>query len=202
MGATRRSARRTPRCTRGTGRGCHRCPAPPTCSRACAERGWRVVPASSASGQEVEVMIRALDADEAVHALTTADDVSSSKPAPDLVGRALARAGASARRAVFVGDAVWDAQAAVKAGVRCLAVLSGGFSPQELREAGAEAVSASPADLLARLDDSALATPAAVGTPGRRPPQAPGPAAVRTTGRSSMTGPGYFSIPDGSTGRP
>lgn len=134
--------------------------------RACAERGWRVVLASSASGKEADVMTGALDADEAIFAVTTADDVSSSKPAPDLVERALARAGVSARRAVFVGDAVWDAQAAVKAGVRCLSLLSGGFSPQELQDAGSESVYASPADLLGRLDHSALAAPPA-GDPDR-----------------------------------
>ncbi len=125
--------------------------------RACADRGLRVVLASSASGPEGDVMRRALDADDVIHAMTTADDVESSKPAPDLVQRALDRAGASAGRAVFVGDAVWDVEAARRAGVSCLAVLTGGgFSREELRDAGAREVYDSPADLLARLDASAL----------------------------------------------
>jgi HAD superfamily hydrolase (TIGR01509 family) len=127
--------------------------------RACAGRGWRVVLASSAKGPEAEVMIRALDADAAITAVTTADDVSSSKPAPDLVQQALEKAGVPAERAVFVGDAAWDAEAARKAGVRCLGVLTGGWSRQELAEAGAEAVYDTPAELLAHLDDSALAAP-------------------------------------------
>ncbi len=127
--------------------------------RACADRGWRVVLASSASGREAEVMTGVLDADEAIFAMTTSEDVEASKPSPDLVERALERAGVPADRAVFVGDAVWDAQAAAKAGVRCLGLLTGGFAPQELREAGARAVYESPADLLARLDDSPLASP-------------------------------------------
>ena len=133
--------------------------------RACAGRGWRVVLASSASGREAEVMTRVLDADEAIFAMTTSEDVSASKPSPDLVEQALERAGVPPHRAVFVGDAVWDAQAAAKAGVRCLALLTGGFAPQELRAAGAEAVHESPADLLDRLDRSALASPDALPSP-------------------------------------
>ncbi|MEU6852354.1 HAD family hydrolase [Actinacidiphila alni] len=130
--------------------------------RACAGRGWKVVLASSAKGPEAEVMIRALDAEAVITAVTTADDVSSSKPAPDLVQQALEKAGVPAGRAVFVGDAAWDAEAARKAGVPCLGVLTGGWTRQELTDAGAEAVYASPAELLDRLNGSALAAP-----PGR-----------------------------------
>ncbi|MDF3298811.1 HAD family hydrolase [Streptomyces tropicalis] len=125
--------------------------------RACAGRGIRVVLASSASGPDADAMRKALDADDAIHAMTTADDVKAGKPAPDLVQRALEKSGSSAERAVFVGDAVWDAAAAGKAGVRCLGLLSGGgFSSEELRAAGAEAVYDSPADLLHRIDESAI----------------------------------------------
>lgn len=127
--------------------------------RACARRGWQVVLASSAKGKEAEVMIRALDAEGSIAAVTTSDDVSSSKPAPDLVQQALEKAGVPAGRAVFVGDAAWDAEAARKAGVRCLGVLTGGWTREELSEAGAEAVYESPAELLSHLDDSVLAAP-------------------------------------------
>jgi HAD superfamily hydrolase (TIGR01509 family) len=127
--------------------------------RACADRGWAVVLASSASSQEFSVMKKTLGADDAIDASTKADDVDASKPSPDLVQVALERAGVAPERAVFVGDAVWDAKAARRAGVRCLGVLSGGISRQELLDAGAEQVYASPGDLLARLDDSALSDP-------------------------------------------
>ncbi|WP_327287291.1 HAD family hydrolase [Streptomyces sp. NBC_01198] len=127
--------------------------------RACAVRGWRVVLASSAKEKEAEVMIGALDAGDAIAAVTTSSDVSSSKPAPDLVQQALEKAGVPAERAVFVGDATWDGEAARKAGVRCLGVLTGGWTREELRETGMAAVYDSPADLLAHLDDSLLAAP-------------------------------------------
>jgi HAD superfamily hydrolase (TIGR01509 family) len=128
--------------------------------RACAARGWRVVLASSASGRELEVMRQALDAEDAVHDATTADDVDASKPSPDLVVQALERAGVPAGRAVFVGDAVWDAEAAGRAGVRCVGLLSGGMSRRELLDAGAAEVHEGPADLLAHLDAGVLADPA------------------------------------------
>ena len=49
----------------------------------------------------------------------------------------------------MVGDSVWDLEAAKEAGVRSVAVLTGGaFSSAELEEAGAYAVYADCAKLL------------------------------------------------------
>ncbi|MGP4000071.1 HAD family hydrolase [Streptomyces sp. 8N706] len=127
--------------------------------RACADRGWTVVLASSAHRDELEAMRRALGAEDAVSGVTSADDVDASKPAPDLVLQALDRAGPSAGRVVFVGDSVWDVAACERAGVPCLGVLSGGISRQELLDAGAAEVYEDPAELLDRLDDSLLAKP-------------------------------------------
>ncbi|MCG3044219.1 HAD family hydrolase [Streptomyces fenghuangensis] len=125
--------------------------------RACADRGWTVVLASSARGDELEAMRRAVGADEAVTAATSSDDVEASKPAPDLVRSALDQARATPDRAVFVGDTVWDVAACERAGVPCVGVLSGGITRRELEEAGAAEVYENPADLLAHLDASLLA---------------------------------------------
>ncbi|MGK5628152.1 HAD family hydrolase [Streptomyces sp. URMC 123] len=125
--------------------------------RACADRGWTVVLASSAHGQELEVMRNAVGAHEAVSAVTSSDDVGASKPAPDLVRRALEQAGAQPDASVFVGDTVWDVTACERAGVPCLGVLTGGVSRAELLEAGAVAVYEGPAELLSRIDGSLLA---------------------------------------------
>ncbi|GCD42065.1 HAD family hydrolase [Streptomyces paromomycinus] len=127
--------------------------------RACAKRGWTVVLASSAHGPELEAMRRALDAEDAITSVTSSDDVSASKPAPDLVQSALEQSGAAADSAVFIGDTVWDVRASHRAGVPCLGVLSGGFPERDLREAGAHEVYEGPADLAERLDSSLLAAP-------------------------------------------
>ncbi|HEV2633599.1 MAG TPA: HAD family hydrolase [Actinocrinis sp.] len=125
--------------------------------RACAARGWTVVLASSASQRELDVLRKVLDADDAIAAATNSDDVDTSKPAPDLVSEALKKVGADSARSFLVGDTVWDVQAAARAGVRCLAVQSGGFSRDELLTAGAAEVYEDVATLLAHLDDSLLA---------------------------------------------
>ncbi|GKQ33799.1 HAD family hydrolase [Streptomyces sp. A012304] len=119
--------------------------------------GWKVVLATSASGAELSALRRALDADEAITATASADDVERGKPAPEPVEHALELAGVPAERAVFVGDSVWDMRAGRRAGVRCVGVLCGGVPRADLEEAGAEAVYADPADLLASLEDSPLA---------------------------------------------
>jgi len=124
--------------------------------RACHDRGLRVVLASSAGPREIEVLRAALDADDAIDEVTSAGEVDTSKPAPDLVQVALEKAETGPGEAVFVGDAVWDAQACGRAGVSCVGVLSGGISEAELREAGAVRVFGGPAELLAAFPDGLL----------------------------------------------
>jgi len=116
--------------------------------RACRKAGLRVVLASSADPREFEVLRAALDAEDAIDDTTSSGDVSTSKPAPDLVRVALDKAGVPPEQAVFVGDTVWDVEACQRAGVPCLGLRSGGISRAELVDAGAVAVFADPADLL------------------------------------------------------
>jgi HAD superfamily hydrolase (TIGR01509 family) len=124
--------------------------------RACASRGMTVVLSSSASAEELAALRAALDADDAITGATSSSEAGESKPAPDLVSIALERAGVPAERAVFVGDAVWDVHACGKAGVPCVAVLTGGVGAGELRSAGAVAVYDGAADLLRHLEESPL----------------------------------------------
>jgi phosphoglycolate phosphatase-like HAD superfamily hydrolase len=51
----------------------------------------------------------------------------------------------------MVGDSTWDCEAAGRAGVETLALLTGGFSELELREAGASEVLESIDDLRHRV---------------------------------------------------
>jgi HAD superfamily hydrolase (TIGR01509 family) len=125
--------------------------------RACASRGLRVVLASSASERELTALRTAIDADDAIADVTSADDAESSKPAPDIVVAALERAGARANDAVFVGDSIWDAHAARNAGVVCIGVTCGGTSEAELASAGMAQVYVDPDELVANFDRSPLA---------------------------------------------
>src|SRR3569833_3519886 len=125
--------------------------------RECAARGTKVVLASSASAPELAALRAARDADDAIADATSSSEAEESKPAPDLVTIALERAGVPPERAVFVGDAVWDVHACRRAGVPCIAVLTGGVGAEELRAAGAVAIYKGPADLLRHFDESPLA---------------------------------------------
>jgi HAD superfamily hydrolase (TIGR01509 family) len=124
---------------------------------AVAQRGPKVVLATSAAPDELEILRSILDVEDAVAEITAAQDVEEAKPEPDLVHVALQRAGVTADRAVFVGDTVWDVQACAKAGVACVGMLSGGISATELNEAGAVAVYEGCRALLRDLDASPLA---------------------------------------------
>lgn len=105
------------------------------------ERGYQVWFVTSAKPEELEHHLRALDAGERLSGVVSSGDVERSKPAPDIFELALERAGASPEETVAVGDSVWDVEAAGAAGIRTLAVLTGGaFSEAELREAGAAGV--------------------------------------------------------------
>jgi HAD superfamily hydrolase (TIGR01509 family) len=119
-------------------------------------RGHTVILASSAKEWEVERYLDLLDARELADGWTTSADVRATKPEPDLVHAALDRAGARDRDAVMIGDTPWDVQAAGKAGVPTLAVLTGGFAIDELEQSGAAAVFESVAELCSRLDSTPL----------------------------------------------
>jgi HAD superfamily hydrolase (TIGR01549 family) len=114
----------------------------------------RVVLASSAKPEEIETYLDLLDARGLADAWTSSGDVEATKPEPDLVEAALERAGGGP--AVMIGDSTWDCEAARRAGVETLAVLTGGFSEQELIDAGASTVFRSIEDLRRRLSDTAL----------------------------------------------
>ncbi|MCW2609981.1 MAG: hypothetical protein QOC93_1445 [Actinomycetota bacterium] len=124
--------------------------------RGCAARDLRVVLCSSASEKELGALRRALDADDAITAATSGSDADRTKPAPDIVRVALDRAGLAAENVVFVGDSVWDVEAASQLGIPCIGLTSGGLTAAELHDAGAVETYEYPADLLAKLDDSAI----------------------------------------------
>jgi HAD superfamily hydrolase (TIGR01509 family) len=120
------------------------------------ERGKRVVLASSAKAEEIEHYLDLLDARDVIDEWTSSADVEATKPDPDLVHAAIDKVGCSADDAVMVGDTTWDCIAAAKADVPTIGVLSGGFSEQELLDAGAVAVYPTPTDLVDQLGDTPL----------------------------------------------
>ena len=118
-------------------------------------RGHPVVLASSAKQEEVDHYLDLLDARDLADDWTTSADVEATKPQPDLVQAALDKADIG--EGVMVGDTTWDCEAAKRAGVPAVAVLTGGFSEADLRDAGAVDVYTSIAELRGALDETPLA---------------------------------------------
>ena len=118
-------------------------------------RGNPIILASSAGEEEVEHYIQLLGAEEHLQAFTTSDDVERTKPEPDLVVAAMEKA--ESEGAVMVGDSTWDVEAAGRAGLETVAVLTGGFSESELLDAGATGVYESLEDLLSDIESTPLA---------------------------------------------
>jgi HAD superfamily hydrolase (TIGR01509 family) len=105
------------------------------------ERGYEVWLVTSAKDEELEHHMQELEAEDSVDGVVNSSAVENAKPAPDIFEEALRRAGATADETVTVGDAVWDVEAAREAGIRTVAVLSGGaYHKEDLEEAGAVAV--------------------------------------------------------------
>ncbi|MDA0185045.1 HAD family hydrolase [Solirubrobacter phytolaccae] len=114
--------------------------------------GYTVILASSAKSDELEHYLKLLDAHALVDAWTDSSDVEQTKPQPDLVLAALEKADAKPKDAVMIGDSTWDCEAAKRAKVRSIGVLTGGFSERELLDAGAAKVFTSVDELRKHLD--------------------------------------------------
>jgi HAD superfamily hydrolase (TIGR01549 family) len=117
-------------------------------------RGFVVVLASSSNEDDLNHFLDELQVRDVVDGWTTADDVERTKPHPDVIEAALERAGT--RDAVMVGDSRWDVEAAANASLETVCVITGGWSVQELEDAGAAAVFRSLVELRESLDDTPL----------------------------------------------
>jgi HAD superfamily hydrolase (TIGR01509 family) len=119
-------------------------------------RGLRLALASSSDRKQLEIAERASGVEwgALMDVVVCASDVAETKPAPDLVRRALEKLRLSPAQCAMLGDTPWDARAALPAGVVAIGVTRGGNRAETLLGAGARIVYADPADLLARLDEA------------------------------------------------
>ena len=120
--------------------------------------GTRIVLASSAKADELKTYQKIANIEGLTDVETSSDDAEESKPEPDIFEAAMSKLGdVKPDEVIVIGDTPYDAEAAAKAGLRTIGVLSGGFSEDSLREAGCVAIYKSPTDLLAQYDRSLLA---------------------------------------------
>lgn len=122
------------------------------------EKGHAVALASSAKGDELQTYKQIAEIDDLIDVETSSSDAEHSKPDPDIFEAALERLGRpDPAQVLVVGDTPYDAQAAAKAGMRTIGLTGGGWSADELREAGCIAIYTDPTDLLAHYASSPLA---------------------------------------------
>jgi HAD superfamily hydrolase (TIGR01509 family) len=114
--------------------------------------GLKLVVASSATRDELRPLLELCGALPFIEHETSADDASHSKPDPDIVQAALQKARCGPGEAILLGDTPYDVAAANKAGVRAVAVRSGGHPDAAL--AKAVAIYDDAADLLASFETS------------------------------------------------
>ncbi len=121
------------------------------------DAGLMLVVATSATAPEVTALLEQAGVDDLIQAAASSDDAESSKPDPDIMQAALAEAGAHPSHAVLLGDTPYDIEAALRARVPTIALRCGGWW-DDAALAGAVAIYDDPADLLARLHSSVLAS--------------------------------------------
>lgn len=125
--------------------------------------GGRSVIVTSAKERDLEALLGALDASEFIDEVLHGEEVDQAKPSPDLFHEALRRTGAGPDDTLAVGDSVWDVKAAMRAGVRCVGVETGGNLRPQLEQAGAVAVYRDCEELIERWDSSPLGELTALG---------------------------------------
>jgi HAD superfamily hydrolase (TIGR01509 family) len=107
-----------------------------------------IVIATSASEEDMDALLQQAGVADLLPHRTSSDDAERSKPDADIVLAALRRAGSRPEATVMIGDTPYDVEAAARAGIDTIALLSGGhWSRDDL--AGAIAVFDDPADLCA-----------------------------------------------------
>lgn len=117
--------------------------------------GLRLAVATSAEKEQLEPLLRIAGVTDLLEDKTSSSDADNSKPDPDIVQAALKKLRIPPDEAVMLGDTPYDIEAAAQAGIDTIALRSGGWNDEDLREA--IAIYDHPADLLRNFDSSPLA---------------------------------------------
>ena len=118
--------------------------------------GIKVAIATSSDKDDLEVLKKVAGMDDLVDEQTSAADTERAKPHPDIFAKVVERLDLEPGECIALGDTPYDAESAGKAGVRTIGVETGGWTRQELLDAGCVEAYASVAELLERFEESAL----------------------------------------------
>jgi HAD superfamily hydrolase (TIGR01549 family) len=114
--------------------------------------GIKLIVGSSSDTKNLHALLEQARIRDLIENSTSKDDVDESKPDPDIIIASLRKTGAPAKNVLMLGDTPYDVTAALRAGVRTVALQCGGWSVSSL--ARAIAVYKDPADLLVNFSSS------------------------------------------------
>jgi len=120
------------------------------------QAGIKVSLASSAHQREIEDYKRIANIEDIIEESSSSDDANRSKPHPDIFEATLKKLGVEAKNALALGDTPYDAEAAGKANVWTVGVMTGGWTEAELLAAGCIEVYRDVAELLENFEHSAF----------------------------------------------
>jgi HAD superfamily hydrolase (TIGR01509 family) len=120
------------------------------------QSGIRTALASSSAKADLDTYMKIANISDLIDDATSADDTGCSKPHPDVFSATLHRLHAEPTHVLALGDTPYDAESAGKAGIHTIGVTTGGWSREELLDAGCIEVYQDVAELLGRFDQSAL----------------------------------------------
>ena len=99
------------------------------------KRGVKIILASSTPTEFVENYINLLKIREVIVGYVTGNDVMRAKPAPDIFEKGVSKCSVPKKGTVVIGDSPYDIEAARRACLPAIAVLSGGFKREEVEGA-------------------------------------------------------------------
>lgn len=120
------------------------------------KEGLRLIVATSASEEELRPMLHQVGLEDLLAKKTSSDDAENSKPDPDIIIAALRKGRLTPQTAILLGDTPYDIEAASRAAVHTVALLSGGWNADALH--GAVAIYEDPEDVLRHFTASPFAS--------------------------------------------
>lgn len=120
------------------------------------DAGIRLSLASSASKEDLLIYKKIVQMEDLIEEESSADDAAHSKPHPDIFQATLKRLGLKPKDVLALGDTPYDAEAAGKADIWTIGVMTGGWSREDLLAAGCVEVYKDVGDLLDHFEESAL----------------------------------------------
>ena len=120
------------------------------------EAGIRLSLASSASKEDLLIYKKIVQMEDLIEEESSSDDAERSKPFPDIFEATLKRLKLKPKDVLALGDTPYDAEAAGKANIWTIGVMTGGWSREDLLAAGCVEVYKDVSELLENFEQSAL----------------------------------------------